>query len=180
MYPNIYIYIYIQHVNHEQQTRPIRTRTETCLRALRTAQPKGITAKPSGILKTSDPERPVVHTAQPKGTTAKPSGKATQPKGNTAKLSGTTEHRARKNRTHSEKQNTTLETSSEQLILDMMTYIISRTPKGNTAKLTGATAKPSGDHLAPGTPATGQPAASSTAVGEPSAQKKRGQLMFLL
>ena len=54
----------------------------------------------------------------------------------------------------------------------MMTYIISRTPKGNTAKLTGATAKPSGDHLAPGTPATGQPAASSTAVGEPSAHKK--------
>ena len=57
----------------------------------------------------------------------------------------------------------------------MMTYIITRTPKGSTAKPTGTTAKSSGDHLTPGTPAAGQPAATSTAVGEPSAQKRRGE-----
>ena len=61
----------------------------------------------------------------------------------------------------------------------MITYI-RRTPKGNTAKPTGITAKPSGDHLTPGTLATGQPAASSTAVGEFSAQKKRGKTNVLL
>ena len=57
----------------------------------------------------------------------------------------------------------------------MMTYMKRGTPKGSTAKPTGSTAKPSGDHLALGTPATGQAAASSTAVGESSAQKRKGK-----
>ena len=187
----------------EEQTQTVRTRTETCLRALQHSLRKGITAKPSGtqknsdsgqligpttklkgetakrpgILKTSDPERPVGQTAQPKGTTAKPSGKTAQPKGNTAKPSGIIEHRANKNRPHIEKQNATSEIAHQSNIDTKYDDIYNnkRMPKGSAAKPTGTTAKPSGDHLTPGTPATGQPAATTTAVGEPSAQKRRGE-----
>ena len=134
-----------------------------------TTRLKGNTMKPSGILKTSDPERSVGHTAQPKGTTAKPSGNTAQPKGNTAKPSGITKHQENKNRLHVEKQNTPSETRYKR------TSIKRRAPKGSTAKPTCRTAKPTGDHLMPGTPATGQAAISSTAVGESSAQKRKGK-----
>ena len=144
-----------------------------------TTKPKGNTTKPSGTLKISDPERSVGHTAQPKGTTAKPSGNTAQPKGNTAKPSGITKHQENENRLHTEtlKSRTHLRKLDirELLLLNMMISIKRRTPKGSTAKPTGRTAKRSGDHLTPGTPATGQAATSSTAVGESSAQKRKGK-----
>ena len=56
-----------------------------------------------------------------------------------------------------------------------MTPTRRRKPKGYTAQLTGNTAKPSGEHLTSGAPAARQAATSSTAAGETSALKRKGE-----